>query len=317
MDISKIDLNLLVVFDMLLRKRNVTRAAEALGVSQPAVSYALNRLRRAFGDPLFVRVSHGLQPTPRAEGLAEPLHGVLESIRADILMPATFAPAQARRTFRLNMSDVGELVLLPKILQHVQQSAPGVDIATDSLRGEALDAALRSGDVDLAVGYFPELTSPNLYQQRLFSHAFVCIVRKTHPTVRGTLSRKQFIDGSHAVVHVEGRSHEEFEHALRERGISRRVVLRVKHYLALPALLAVSDLIFTVPHAIATSLARMIEIQILDLPFPAHHPEVKQHWHARLHADAANKWMRTVVAELFLERRRRQSAVERRRDLNA
>jgi len=311
MDISKIDLNLLVVFDMLLRKRNVTRAAEALGVSQPAVSYALNRLRRAFGDPLFVRVAHGLQPTPRAEGLAEPLHGVLESIRADILVPTSFAPAQARRTFRLNMSDVGELVLLPKILQHLQQNAPGVDIATDSLRGEALDAALRSGDVDLAVGYFPELTSPNLYQQRLFSHAFVCIARKTHPALSGTLSRKQFIDGSHAVVHVEGRSHEEFEQALRERGISRRVVLRVKHYLALPALLSVSDLIFTVPYAIATSLARMIEIQILDLPFPAPHPEVKQHWHARLHADAANKWMRTVVAELFLERRRRQSALDR------
>jgi DNA-binding transcriptional LysR family regulator len=313
MDISSVDLNLLVVFDMLLRKRNVTRAAEALGVSQPAVSYALNRLRRTFSDPLFVRVSHGLQPTPRAASLAEPLHGVLESIRADILTPASFAPAQARRVFRLNMSDVGELVLLPKILQHLQRNAPGVDIETDNLRGDTLDAALRSGEVDLAVGHFPELTSPNLYQQRLFSHSFVCIVRKNHPTLTGALTRKQFIAGLHAVVHVEGQSHEEFEQALREREISRRVVLRVKHYLALPALLAVSDLIFTVPYAIAMSLARMMEIQILDLPFPAPHPEVKQHWHARLHADAANQWMRTVIAELFLERRRRQKALDRTR----
>jgi DNA-binding transcriptional LysR family regulator len=119
------------------------------------------------------------------------------------------------------------------------------------------------------------------------------------------LSRKQFLDGQHAVVHVEGRSHAEFEEVLREKGLERRVVVRVKHYLGIPALLRESDLIFTVPVAIARSVSDIAEIKVLDLPFASPRPDVKQHWHARFHADAANRWLRGVVAELFLERRRR------------
>ncbi|HTT10345.1 MAG TPA: LysR family transcriptional regulator [Burkholderiaceae bacterium] len=307
MDITRVDLNLLAVFDVLLRECSVTRTAETLGVSQPAVSYALNRLRRMLGDPLFVRIPHGLQPTPHAARLAQPLRTILDGIREQILLETSFTPARATRVFTLNMSDVGELVLLPKILRHVREHAPGVDICTDNLRGQDLEAALQSGDVDLAVGFFPEISSAGLYQQRLFSHSFVCIVRNDHPTLSKQLTRKQFLEGEHAVVHVEGRSHEQFEETLRARGLSRRVVLRVKHYLALPALLEASDLIFTVPYAIAMGLSKVAQFQVLELPFAAPRPDVKQYWHRRLHADAANKWLRGVVAELFLERRRRDS----------
>jgi len=313
MDISRVDLNLLVVLDELLRRSSVTRAAEALGTSQPAVSYALDKLRRTLGDPLFVRVSHGLQPTPHAQQLVEPLRAILDGIRGQILMEAHFDPATARRAFTLNMSDIGELVLLPRILRYVQENAPEIDLHTETLRGKELDLALRSGDIDLAVGYFPELGSAGLYQQRLFSHTFVCIVRKSHPTVGEQLSRKQFLDGQHAVVHVEGRSHEAFETVLRERGLQRRVVVRVKHYLGIPALLRESNLIFTVPVAIAASLSHLTEIKVLDLPFASPRPDVKQHWHARFHADAANRWLRGVIAELFLEQRRRRAVGARAR----
>jgi DNA-binding transcriptional LysR family regulator len=189
MDIRKVDLNLLVVFDMLLRLQSVTRAAEALGMSQPAMSLALNKLRAAFGDPLFIRGSRGISPTPRAEQLAVPLQHVLDQIKNDVLRQPSFDPAKTERTFTFNMADVGELVFLPRIYAHFRAVAPGANIRTVSTPPAQLVEAMQSGEVDLAVGYFPGLEGAAIYQQRLFSHSFVCIVRKDHP-VCGSRSRK-------------------------------------------------------------------------------------------------------------------------------
>jgi DNA-binding transcriptional LysR family regulator len=300
MDIRKVDLNLLVVFDMLLRLRSVSRAAEALGMSQPAMSLALKKLRAVFADPLFVRGSRGLAPTPRAEQLGVPLQQVLDQIKSDVLRQPTFDPATTERTFTFNMADVGELVFLPRIRGHLEEMAPGANIKTVSTPPGQLAEALQSGEVDLAVGYFPDLQGAAIYQQRLFSHTFVCIVRRDHPVFGTQITRKQFLDARHAVVHQEGKSHELFEEALAAQGMRRRIVLSIPHFLAIPLVIAESDLIVTVPYAIGVSFVKMANLKLLRPPIEVGPAEVKQHWHARFHHDQVNRWIRGVVAELFL-----------------
>jgi DNA-binding transcriptional LysR family regulator len=302
MDIRKVDLNLLVVFEMLLRLQSVTRAAEALEMSQPAMSLALKRLRKMFADPLFVRGSHGLSPTPRAEQLAVAVQHVLDQIKNDVLRQPEFDPTTTERTFTVNMADVGELVFLPQLHARVSAVAPDANIRTVSTPPAQLAEALQSGEVDLAVGYFPGLQGAAIYQQRLFSHSFVCILRKDHPLSGGQITKKQFLEAHHAVVHQEGKSHEVFEEALAAQGMHRRIVLSIPHFLAIPLLLAESDLIVTVPYAIGVSFARMANLKMLRPPIHVAPAEVKQHWHVRFHHDPANRWLRGLVEELFLDK---------------
>ena len=302
MDIRKVDLNLLVVFDTLLRLQSVTRAAEALGMSQPAMSLALSKLRSTFDDPLFIRASRGVWPTPRAEQLAVPLQHVLDQIKNDVLRQPSFDAATTQRTFTFNMADVGEMVFLPRLLAHFRTDAPGANIRTVSTPPGELAEALQSGEVDLAVGYFPGLQGAAIYQQRLFTHSFVCIVRKGHPLSGAQLTKAQFLEAQHAVVHQEGKSHEVFEVALAAQGLERRVVLSIPHFLAIPLVIAESDLIVTVPYAIGMSFARMTGLRILRPPIQVAPAEVKQHWHARFHHDRVNRWLRGAVAELFLDK---------------
>lgn len=306
MNIRDLDLNLLIVFDALLRTRSVTRAATELQMSQPATSFALNRLRTMLGDPLFVRTARGIHPTPHAEHLAGPLSAILERIRSDLLQQPTFVPADAQRTITLNMPDIGELVFLPAILQRLAIDAPKVSIRTVNLAMTDIEPALRAGSIDLALGYFPQLQSAALYQQRLFTHGFVCIVRSDHPLIDDRLTRKQFLDSEHAVV-ATGYADEALEAELREQGIVRRVVLRVEHFLALPTILSESNLIFTVPYAIGASLAKLGDIKLVRPPFKTRPRVVKQHWHSRYQHDPANRWMRGIVAELFVDRWRKRT----------
>jgi DNA-binding transcriptional LysR family regulator len=301
-DIANVDLNLLVVFDALLRTRSVSAAARTLGMSQPAASAALNRLRRMFGDPLFVRTARGIHPTPYAEVMAAPLEAVLDRIRSDLLQQPTFDPTTAARSVAFAMHDIGELVFLPRLIDRLAQIAPAVNVRSVNLPLEQLEPALRSGEVDLVLGYFPELTSAALFQQRLFAHSFVCIVRAGHPAIGTEMTRRQFQDGWHAIVHAAGQLNDLLEAELKAQGLVRQVRVRIEHYLAVPTILSQSDLIFTVPYAIGASLAKLADIKLVRPPFKAKPRVVRQHWHSRFHNDAANRWLRGVVAALFTER---------------
>jgi DNA-binding transcriptional LysR family regulator len=312
MDILDVDLNLLVVLDALLRTRSVSAAARRLNMSQPATSFALKRLRTTFGDPLFVRTSRGIHPTPNAERLAIPLTNILEGIRSDLLHRPTFDPQVVRRAITFNMHDVGELVFLAPILKRVSELAPGIEIFTVNKSMAELDSALRSGDVDLAVGHFPELHGAALFQQRLFTHSFVCIVRKDHPTIGKEMTRRQFLDGAHAIVHEAGRTGDFLSSELEAQGLKRRVVLNIEHYLAVPMILTESDLIFTVPYAIGQELAKLGDIKLVRPPFKSKPRIVKQFWHSRFHHDDANRWIRGIVADLFLDSSRDRAKNPRR-----
>jgi DNA-binding transcriptional LysR family regulator len=307
MDIRELDLNLLVVFDALLRMGSVTRAASELRMSQPATSFALNKLRTMLGDPLFVRTARGIHPTPHAEQLAQPLAAILERIRADLLQQPTFVPEHAERSITLNMPDIGELVFLPLIVKRLMSISPKLAVRTTNLPLAQIEPALRSGAIDLAMGHYPELQSAALYQQRLFTHSFVCVLRSDHPNIGEQMTRKQFIEGNHAVVHV-GQANDSLDAELRSQGLERRVVLRVEHFLALPTILSESDLIFTVPSAIGARLAKLADIKLVKPPFKARPRVVKQYWHSRFHHDPANRWIRGIVAELFVQKARRKTS---------
>jgi DNA-binding transcriptional LysR family regulator len=313
MDIRKVDLNLLVVLDTLLRLQSASRAAAVLNLSQPAISSALRKLRLLFGDPLFVRSAHGLHPTPRALRLVQPLHEVLDRIRTDILEPRTaFVAKTASRRFTLALTDVGELVLLPRLLTRIRSTAPAVSVHSVSLAPAALEDALRTGAVDVAIGYFPAAGSSLIHEQRLFSHSFVCVMRFGHPLARVRMTVRQFLDAEHVLVEPQGKSHEVFERSLSERGLSRRVVATVSHHLALPMILGDSDLIATVPFAVGRALRRTARIKMAEPPIGAPEAEVKQIWHARFENDPANRWLRTIVVDLFGNREKRRRGNSRR-----
>ncbi|WP_129781836.1 LysR family transcriptional regulator [Peristeroidobacter soli] len=301
MDIAKIDLNLLVVLDVLLRARSVTAAAKLLDMSQPATSYSLNRLRKLFGDQLFVRTPRGIEPTPFAERLTIPVREVLERIRSDVLQQASFEPATARGTVTIAMHDIGELVLMPRILEAFMELAPGLDVSTVQLPEEEIEPALRSGAVDLAIGSYPSLTGAALYQQRLFAHSFVCVTRDNNRRLGQEISRKQFIEALHGVVHAQGSTNDILEDELAEQGLHRRIVVRVGNFLAVPMILKQSDLIFTVPHAIGASLSQLTGLRLMEPPFTVKSPVVRQHWHTRFHNDARIRWLRGLISKLFLQ----------------
>lgn len=299
MDISNVDLNLLRIFDALMRTKNVTLAGAEVGLSQPAVSFALNKLRSLTGDPLFVRTTRGMEPTPRASRMAEPIRHIMDVVKRDVFIKDEFDPRMSSRTFMLSLSDVGEMVFLPKLLKRLRQEAPNVTLKSVSMSPARLEEAMTAGEVDLAIGYFPDVTKANFYQQHLFTHSFTCLVRKDHPFIRGKLSMKQFLAATHVVIHAEGRSQEIMERFFDEQHIQRRVGLTIPHFLSIPHVLPESDMIVTVPYSCAKAFVKLGSLQMVDLPMKAPSFDLKQHWHARYHREPANQWLRGLIYECF------------------
>ena len=298
MDISRVDLNLLVVFEALLEHQSVTRAGAAIGLSQPAMSAALAKVRLLFDDPLFVRAGGGVKPTARAEALADPVRSVLQAVRSDVLPKARFDPRTTTRTFTLIMPDIGEVAFLPRLLARLGDAAPRADLRTLAMPPPAIERALESGRADLALGLFPDLTKAGFYQQRLFRNSFVCLAAAGRASVTEPLTLKKFLEAAHAVVAPEGRTHDLFERELKKRGCVRRVRLEIPHYLSLPAIIEASDLVATVPRDVGAAFARRAKLRLFEPPVNVSF-DVKQYWHERAHKDPVNLWLRDMVHALF------------------
>lgn len=298
-DLSSLDLNLLVVFDAIFKDRNITVAARRVGLSQPAMSSALTRLRKFFDDPLFVRTSVGMQPTPHAQLLAIPIQRACELVAGALQTDSAFDPATATCTYRLYMTDIGEAVYLPKLLGALAQRAPGVKIKVMRIPEQGEQAAMAAGDVDLAVGFFPELRA-GFFQQRLYSDQFVCLLRADHPLAGSRLSIEQFASLRHAVVATAGTGHE----GTIGRAVAKhklKVSLTLPHFMALPLLVSQTDYVVTVPRRLALVFAGYGNLKIIESPIKIPSFEVKQHWHERYHHDPASQWLRALVGELFLQ----------------
>ena len=293
MDIRKVDLNLLVIFDTMARLRSVIRTAEAIGLSQPATSAALARLRLVFDDALFVRAGAEMKPTPRALALAPAVHRVIEAINHDILQQAAFEPARAERSFTIITPDIGEIAFIPGVLQRLRVEAPQVRLQAVSMPRQAAAEALESGQAELAVGFFPDLQKAGFFRQGLFKTSYACITCARNEAAGARMTLEQFLAARHVMVRPEGREHT-FDRMLEERGHHRRVMLELSHFMSLLSILPGSDLVATVPDDIATAVGRYIAIRHIALPPSPPVIEVQQYWHRRMQHDAANRWLRGV-----------------------
>ena len=298
----KFDLNLLPVLVAIHEHGSVSAAARHLGMSQPGVSMALGKLRTRYGDPLFHRAGHGMTPTPRLRALIEPLRGALASVGATLAAEAGFDPKTTQRTFTFAMSDLGETVFLPKILERMRRLAPRAVVRSVAASAPQIERGLETGEIDLAVGYFPDLREKSFLEKHLFFHHFVCLLRANHPITAGTLTMQQFRSLEHAVVYGAGRTYEIFERHLRAKKLHRRVVLETPHFLSIPSIISRSDLVVTVPHAVGAFVKDMhMNIRIAQPPMRTPKIDLKLHWHRNFQRDPKNKWLREVVAGLFTD----------------
>jgi DNA-binding transcriptional LysR family regulator len=297
-NVTDLDLNLLRAFDAVLRDGSVTAAAGRLGLSQPALSNALARLRRLLGDPLFMRTPGGMRPTPFAQQLAAPVRQALDLIHATLLAQPGFDPRTSQRSFRLQLSDVGEIVFLPPLLERLQRDAPGVRIETQHLPQDEVSDALASGEIDLAVGFLPELFQ-GVVQKRLFRDRYVCLVRADHPRIGSRLTLAQFLAATHVLVSSRGSAHEIVEQTLRNRGLVRRIALRVPHFTVVPMILARTDHMVIVPEGLVRSIARFGRFKSLKPPVDIPALDVKVHWHERFDRDPGMAWLRGVIVDLY------------------
>ena len=291
--LRSVDLNLLVIFDAMAQHRSVIRTADAVGLSQPATSAALARLRGVFDDALFVRAGSEMKPTPKALELAPAVHRVVETISTEILQQAAFEPARAERTFTILTPDIGEMAFIPGVLQRLRLEAPHVRLHAVSMRRKAAAEALESGQAELAVGFFPDLQKTGFFQQGLFKTSYTCVTCANNSHAGPRMSLKQFLAARHVVVRPEGREHT-FDRLLEEKGYHRQVMLELSHFMSLLAILPGSDLVATVPDDIATAVGRYIPLKTIELPMRAPMIDVQQFWHRRMQHDPANKWLRGV-----------------------
>ncbi|MCI2809803.1 LysR family transcriptional regulator [Eoetvoesiella caeni] len=297
--IKDLDFKLLAVFDAVFETQSVTVAGKRIGLSQPAMSYSLTRLRAVFGDPLFIRVDNCMRPTPRALELAPAVKRVMDVLQGELLGGAGFDPATSTRQFELCMSDIGELYFLPGLARGMWAQSPGSTLRTRSMAIGELVAKMEEGGVDLAVGYYPDLDKGGFYQQLLFESVFVCIASSDNRALDKGLSLQTYKSAPHVAVAYEGRSQEMIDRHLMQMKIERRVVLSVPHFLSLAEIVPQTDVIATVPREAALQLAKSGRIRVHDLPVAAPGFPLMQFWHKRNHADPASQWLRTVVRQAF------------------
>lgn len=296
---NAIDTRLLSVFDEIYKTRSVTAAAAALGLGQPAVSIALSKLREHFGNPLFVRTSNGMEPTPFGEGLVGPVRAALDALDLVLGHSQDFDPSLADRTFRICMTDISQLVLLPKLWEKLRLTAPGISIEIFPLSNDTA-RMLESGEADLALGLIPQLEA-GFYQQLLFRQNFVCMVGKAHPRISDQLSLQQFVDEDHAVISSSGSAPQIIDQEIARLGLKRRISLKIPSFLGAAFVVEHTDLLITIPKRLGDVLQGRGAFRIFPVPFPLPGYEVKQHWHERYHHDPGSRWLRGVISELLSE----------------
>jgi DNA-binding transcriptional LysR family regulator len=300
MELHELDLNLLVVFNQLLAERRVSKVAENLGVSQPAVSNSLAKLRRLLGDELFLRTPRGMEPTPYADQLAEAVSYALAMLHSGLNQHSRFEPASTQRAVTIGMTDIGEIYFLPALIERLRREAPGVTLSTVRNTAVNLKDELEAGKVDLAIGLLPQLKA-GFFQRRLFMQRYVCLMRCGHRLDKRRLSLAEFSAAEHLVVVSTGTGHGKVDELLKRRGIERQVRLTVPHFVGVGHILQSSDLIATVPERLAD---RLVEpFGLAKVAHPAKLPEVgiNVFWHAKYHRSPAHQWLRGLVFDLFAD----------------
>jgi DNA-binding transcriptional LysR family regulator len=293
------DLNLLPIAVALFDELSVSRAARRLGMSQPAVSKALRRLRETFADPMFVRGPTGIVPTPRAHAIVRAARPHLAELHEDLLKGERFDPAVSTRPFTLAISDVAEMAFFPAIIQHFRAHAPKCAVSSVSVTDVQLAQGLENGEIDVAAGYHPALALRNYRQRLLSKHGFACLMRAGHPLWSSRLSLATFLDAEHVVVRPEGRSQDVLERSIAHSRIRRKIAVYASHVLSVPFIVMESELVATLPYAVVKRFASLIsEVAAALPPFDVLY-DLKLYWHRRFDNEPRSVWMREQLAAVF------------------
>ncbi|MDQ2822693.1 MAG: LysR family transcriptional regulator [Pseudomonadota bacterium] len=298
MDFHGIDLNLLVAFNALMNERNVTRAATQVGVSQPAMSAALSRLRNLLGDPLFQRSSTGLIPTVRARDLASPIAAALRQIECAMVSQPAFEPRTTPVTFKLGLQDYPTVVLLPALLAALEQTMPGVSLNVVAFNDrDAAVALLDAGVIDAAIGVAPTHTDARILTRPLLRDEFVTILASDHPAARRRMNLDTYLGLQHVLVSPEGQLHGLVDQTLAQQGKKRKLALTLPQIFAVPAVVARTNMAATILKRVA--LQSQSSHRLLLFPPPLTLPEMVFHliWHRRSDNHPAQRWFREFIAE--------------------
>ena len=294
-----LDFNLLPIAIALYDELSVSRTARRLGMSQPAVSHALRRLREAFDDPLFVRGPGGIVPTPRAHTIVRAARPHLEHLQEELLKGERFDPATSTRAIVLGLSDIAEMAFLPSILDHLRTRAPKCPVSTVTLPDPQLAEALEKGDVDIAAGYFPALAQRNFRQRRLSRHGFACLMRAGHSLWKSRLTVSAYLAAEHVVIRRVGRSQEVLERFLERRRMRRKVALYTSNVLSVPFIVMDTQLVATLPYAVVTRFASITSQVAAALPPFDVTYDLKLHWHRRFDNEPRSIWLREELTAVF------------------
>ncbi len=299
MELKDLDLNLLVIFQQLLQERRVSAVAVNLGLTQPTVSNALNRLRRQLGDDLFLRTSRGMEPTAYAMQLAEPIGYALSALQETLNQRTRFEPGSSPRKFIVGMSDIGEIYFLPTLMELLAEVAPGISLSTIRTTGANLADDMEAGRIDLAIGWLPHLKS-GFFQRRLFAQDHVCMFRCGHPLDKTSrLTRKEFEAAEHVLVSAAGTGHATVDGSIEKLGVRRKVALTVPHFVAIGHILAATDMIATVPERFARHCVEPFGLRYVGLPLKLPEIGINLFWHARFHKEPGNQWLRGLIFDHF------------------
>lgn len=296
-NLAGVDLNLLVVFDALMSEQHLTRAAEKIGLSQPATSNALARLRKLFNDDLFIKTSKGMTPTPRAVELADPIRQALLQIQSTITTEPQFIPETSERIFRLGMDDYTELVFLPSLLQKIEQLAPKVKIQvwwTNWMRSPKL---LDVDEIDVAVGYCPQW-QPWHQRQLLYEESFICVASSKRLQTRKAITLEEYVVASHLLVSPKEDIAGMVDKILREQNLTRHVAISVPNFLIVPYILVNTGLIATLPTQLAKTFVEGGPLQASPLPFQMPGFSVDMLWHSKNDLEPGHQWLRNLIIQL-------------------
>ena len=295
MNLSDKDLNLFVVFDVIYTERNLTKSGEVLGITQPAVSNALSRLRENFNDELFVRTSKGMMPTPVAENMVNDIRQALDLIRNSISESESFNPKTANATFRISIGDTSEYRLLPELIKNISNSAPGVDVQSYLTPRTETPKELAAGNIDFAIDP-PIHSDPNLKNKKIYQDDYVLVVNKKHPIAKKKkISLEDYLNLSHIHISKRASGLGHVDTTLNRLGLTRRIALRAQHFLVAPYIIDQSNLAMTT----IKSFSRGRELKVFQLPFKINPLVLHLYWHVNKDMDPANKWMRELILNTY------------------
>jgi len=300
MNLTKIDLNLFHIFDIIYTEQNLTRAGQILGITQPAVSNALARLRESFNDVLFTRTAQGMMPTPVAQNVIPSVREALLLLRTSVQEGHCFDPSTSSKRYKLSIPDIEECTLMPDLVPVLSQHAPNISLKTTHHRETELTNDLTTGALDIAIEG-PCKVPPNIRQLKIKEEDRVCVARNDHPTIQGTLSLQQYADAQHLTISASNNHTSFLDTELARLGIKRNIVIETHTHFSSPPLILMTDYILTVPRALGLSFQSHLGMQVFDLPLEIPPIQTYLYWHENAENDPSNQWMRDHIIKVMHE----------------